>query len=367
MDEVDVVVAGAGVVGLAVAREFAQSGRSVLVLEKEATFGSGTSSRNSEVIHAGIYYPEGSLKAELCVKGRELLYPYLIDRAIPHRPCGKFIVATQTEQISSLEQIKQRAEIAGVHNLQWKSPEEVRSEEPMVECVRALFSPSTGIVDSHSYMQSLLADLQNRDGMLVTRTEVDSVRRLTEDRFIVSTTSDGGYDISTKIFINSAGLGAQRLASRIDELDRRFIPPLFYSRGAYFVLSRSNVFSHLIYPVPEPGGLGVHVTMDLGGQIRFGPDVEWIQEECYDLDPRRAVAFYDAIRRYFPDLQDGELSPGYTGIRPKLVPRGVPDADFMISGPQDHGLAGLVNLFGIESPGLTASLAIAKKVKSILI
>lgn len=367
MDQVDVVVAGAGVVGLAVSRALALAGQQVLLLEASADFGSGISSRNSEVIHAGIYYNRDSLKAQYCVRGKNLLYSYLNEREIPYRKCGKYIVATSEAQIEKLESIMKRALQAGVDDLTWISAKELNVAEPNVRAVLALWSPSTGIIDSHSYMQSLLGDLENNGGILVTSTPIIRVIANHTTGFKVYTGGAEPHVVECRRFVNCAGLGAQKLASSIIGLDSSHVPPLYYSRGAYFVLNKTKVFNHLIYPVPEPGGLGVHVTLDLGGQIKFGPDVEWINDESYELDESRAAAFYDAIRKYYPALAEGDLLPGYTGIRPKIVPPGAPDADFIISGSRNHHIAGLVNLFGIESPGLTASLAIAEGVSSILL
>jgi L-2-hydroxyglutarate oxidase LhgO len=361
MDEIETIVIGAGVVGLAIGRALAEKGQQVLVLEAEPDFGSGISARNSEVIHAGIYYPEGSLKARACVEGRTLLYDYLKSRGLPYRQCGKFIVASQDSQIDKLKEIKMRAEQAGVFDLEWVSAADIQAQEPNVSCVAGLWSPSTGIIDSHGYMQGLLTDIETHGGQLVCHTPVVSVE-VVDNGFEVTTGGEHPFSIHCKNLINSAAFGAQTIAAATKGLDPKFVPPLYYARGAYFVLAGKPVFSHLIYPVPEPGGLGVHVTLDMGGQVRFGPDVEWIDSLDYTLKPERSQSFYKAIRAYYPALEDGALLPGYTGVRPKLKAKGEGDADFLISGPSTHGVKGLVNLFGIESPGLTSSLALANLV-----
>ncbi len=365
MDQVDTIVVGAGVVGLAVGRSLALRGDSVLVIEGESHFGTGISSRNSEVIHAGIYYPAGSLKARTCVEGKHRLYDYLAARQVPHRNCGKLIVATSPAQLAQLEAIEARALANGVDDLQWWSAEAVGRVEPSVRCVGALWSPSTGIVDSHAYMQALIADMETAGGQLVLNAVFAGAE--IADGFIVAVADAGDpggapYRLHCRRLINCAGLGAQAVAGRIAGLAPAAIPPLHYAKGTYFGLAGKAPFSRLIYPVPEAGGLGVHVTIDMGGQVRFGPDVQWVTELDFDPDPARAERFYGAIRQYYPDLADGALVPAYCGIRPKLKAQGEGDADFVVSAQADHGIAGLVNLFGIESPGLTASLAIAAQV-----
>jgi L-2-hydroxyglutarate oxidase LhgO len=365
MDEIETVVIGAGVVGLAIGRALAMAGQDVLVLEAESDFGTGISSRNSEVIHAGIYYPEGSLKARMCVEGKGLLYDYVKARHVPYRNCGKFIVATHDDQTGKLEEIKGKAERAGVFDLEWVTTARLKTEEPHVNAVAALWSPSTGIIDSHGLMQALLGDIEAHGGQLVCQTPVERVE-VTGSGFIVTTGGPDPFSIRCKTLVNSAAFGAHKIAETIDGLDAAHVPPLYYARGCYFTLSGKPAFSRLIYPVPEPGGLGVHVTLDMGGQVKFGPDVEWIPELNYDLNPARAEKFYAAIRRYFPALPDDALQPGYTGVRPKLKNQGEGDADFVISGPDNHGIPGLINLFGIESPGLTSSLALASRVTAAL-
>jgi L-2-hydroxyglutarate oxidase LhgO len=364
MDYVDTIVVGAGVVGLAVGRAMAQRGEGVIVLEAEPHFGTGISSRNSEVIHAGIYYPAGSLKALTCVEGKRRLYDYLAARTVPYRKCGKLIVATTREQVAELEKIEARARANGVDDLQWRSGADVNRLEPDIRCVAALWSPSTGIIDSHAYMQALIADLEAAGGQLVLNAAFAGAE--IDDGFIVAVTDTHSpdaplYRLRCGRLINCAGLGAQDVAARMEGLEAAFIPPLHYAKGTYFGLAGKTPFSHLIYPVPEPGGLGVHVTIDLAGQARFGPDVQWMDAIDFDPDPARAAHFYGAIRRYYPALPDDGLLPAYCGIRPKLKAQGEGDSDFMISGSGEHGVRGLVNLFGIESPGLTASLAIAER------
>ena len=358
MDRVDAVVVGAGVVGLAAARALAMSGREVVVLEAENAIGTHTSSRNSEVIHAGIYYPQGSLKARSCVAGKALLYEYCASHGVPHRRCGKLIVATEEKQLSSLEEIRQKAHANGVVDLEWFSKETALQLEPELSCVAALHSPSTGIIDSHALMLAYLGDAEAHGAMLALRSFFE--KAVVNDGFTLHVA--GSDPIHTRILINSAGLKAPTVAKKIEGYPAENAPRELYAKGNYFSLNKKNPFKRLIYPVPEPGGLGVHLTLDLAGQARFGPDVEWVQSIAYGVDPRRAERFYAAIRRYWPGLADGALRPGYSGIRPKTAGPGEPASDFLIQGPRAHGVPGLVNLFGIESPGLTASLALAEAV-----
>jgi L-2-hydroxyglutarate oxidase LhgO len=367
MDEVGCVVIGAGVVGLAVARALALSGREVLVLEAADMIGTGTSSRNSEVVHAGIYYPTGSMKARLCVAGRDALYAYAAAHGVPHRRCGKLIVATDPSQIDKLDALKAKAEANGVSDLVRLSGEEARAMEPLLACVAALHSPSSGIVDSHALMLAFQGDAEAHGAMVAFHADVAAGEAT--DRGIVLEVGAGGGEpmrLRCRELVNAAGLHAQDVARRIRGLPPATVPPTHYAKGNYFSLAGRSPFSRLIYPIPEPGGLGVHITIDLGGQARFGPDVEWIDHIDYSVDPRRADGFYGAVRRYWPGLKDGALLPGYAGIRPKLVPAGAPDSDFVIQDARTHGVPGLVNLFGIESPGLTASLAIADAVVATL-
>ncbi|WDD95636.1 NAD(P)/FAD-dependent oxidoreductase [Burkholderia sp. FERM BP-3421] len=362
MERIDCVVIGAGVVGLAIARELAARGRETLILESADAIGTGTSSRNSEVIHAGLYYPRGSLKAALCVHGRDLLYHFCETHHVPHRRCGKLIVAANPAQLKQMKSIAARAEENGVLDLLPLSRDEVQALEPELECIGALFSPSTGIVDSHQLMLALLGDAERGGAACALQSPVETIDATRGGDFVVRTGGAEPAEFGAGCVINCAGLGAQALARRITGLDPRWVPPLYLARGNYFSLAGRAPFSHLVYPMPDRAGLGVHLTLDLGGQARFGPDVEWIDTLRYDVDPHRAQAFYAAIRGYWPGLPDGALQPAYAGIRPKIAGPGEPAADFMIQGPAQHGVRGLVNLYGIESPGLTAALAIAQRV-----
>ncbi len=364
-ERVDAVVVGAGVVGLAVARALALARREVIVLEAESAIGTGTSSRNSEVIHAGIYYSPGSLKAKLCVAGRLALYPFLVERGIAHRRCGKLIVATDPNQIPGLEKLHAQAKANGVADLRMLAAREARALEPQLACVAALESPSTGIVDSHAFMLALRGEAEDHGAAIVFRSPLRSGHVLNGEIEL----EVGGEDpmrLLAQTVVNCAGLFAQDVARSIEGFPAERIPPTHYCKGNYFSLSGRSPFSRLVYPAPEAAGLGVHLTLDLSGRARFGPDVEWIERIDYDVDPGRAEVFYDAVRSYWPGLKDGALQPAYSGIRPKLRPRGEPACDFLIQGPADHGVAGLVNLFGIESPGLTASLAIGDTVRTLL-
>jgi L-2-hydroxyglutarate oxidase LhgO len=362
----DCVVIGAGVVGLAIARELALAGREVIVLEAADTIGTGTSSRNSEVIHAGIYYPTGSLKAKLCVEGKKFLYEYCAERGVPHRACTKLIVATNESQIATLHKIMALAEANGVHDLRMMSAQEAKAIEPNLECVAAVVSPSTGIIDSHSLMLAYQGDAEARGAMIAFNAPVLGGRVVGGGRIEIEVGGEGAMRLSCRSVVNSAGLGAQPIARELKGLRPDSVPPLHYAKGNYFSLAAKAPFSRLIYPVPEPGGLGVHITIDLGGQARFGPDVEWVEEIGYDVDPHRCDKFYAEVRKYWPGLADGALMPAYSGIRPKLGPIGSPAADFVIQGPETHGVSNLVQLYGIESPGLTASQAIAVRVAELL-
>jgi len=358
VEKLDAVVVGGGVVGLAVARALAQSGREVVILEAEDAIGTHTSSRNSEVIHAGIYYPKGSLKARACVAGKELLYEYCVAHGVPHRRSGKLIVATNHEQVGELENIQKKAHANGVADVVWMTREQVVALEPEISCVAGLYSPSTGIIDSHALMLAYLGDAEERGAMLALKTRLLGAQ-VTPGGFVVHSDQ---MDVACNVLVNSAGLRAPSVAHGIEGFPKKFIPREFYAKGNYYSLTRKAPFSRLVYPVPEPGGLGVHVTLDLAGQARFGPDVEWIERIEYNVDPRRAERFYAAIRKYWPGLPDGALSPGYAGIRPKTAGPKEPAPDFEVQGPAVHGVPGLVHLFGIESPGLTASLALAAEV-----
>ncbi|MGE0118844.1 MAG: NAD(P)/FAD-dependent oxidoreductase [Dongiaceae bacterium] len=361
MDSVDCVVVGAGVIGLAVARALALAGREVIVLERSDVIGGETSSRNSEVIHAGLYYPTGSLKARLCVAGRERLYDYCRSRGIAHRRIGKLIVATADSQLPALAALQRKAVDNEVRDLETIDADQARRLEPAVRCVAALLSPSTGIIDSHGLMLSLQGEAEDHGAMVAYDSPVRG-GAATGNGFVLEVAGVAPMQLACRALVNAAGLDAQEVARGLAGLDPHHVPPRFLAKGNYFTLSDRSPFNHLIYPMPAAAGLGVHVTLDLAGRARFGPDVEWIEALDYDIDPRRADSFYDAIRQYYPGLRDGALQPGYTGIRPKLQAPGGPPEDFVIQGPEIHGLAGLVNLFGIESPGLTASLAIADEV-----
>ena len=364
MDKVDCVVIGAGVVGLAVARALALNGREVMVLEAENAIGTGTSSRNSEVIHAGIYYPQGSLKARLCVQGKHMLYDYCAERGIGYKRCGKLIVATHPGQLVRLQGVIEMAAANGVNDLVLMSREQARALEPQLECVAAAHSPCTGIVDSHALMLALQGDIENAGGFVVLNTPLVQAKCGSD---AITLIAKDGTKLQAKTVVNSAGLHAQSLSRHFSGLDAAFIPPSYYAKGNYFALSGRSPFSRLIYPVPEAAGLGVHLTLDLSGQAKFGPDVEWVNSP-YDLlvDEARGNAFYAEIRKYWPSLAAGALQPGYAGIRPKLQAPGGAAMDFWVQGPREHGVAGLVNLFGIESPGLTSSLALGAYVVSVL-
>lgn len=367
-DSVDCVVIGAGVVGLAVARALALSpkfaGKELLVLEAANAIGTGTSSRNSEVIHAGIYYPAGSLKAQLCVEGKAMLYDYCEDRGIGFKRCGKLIVATNEAQVAQLQSIIAKAAANCVYDLVLLIREQARELEPQLECVAAVHSPSKGIVDSHALMLSLQGDFENAGGLTVLNSAVagafiasDAIKIVMQD----------GTEIVTKTLVNAAGLSAPSIARGMQGLDAKHVPQAYYAKGNYFTLSGKSPFSHLIYPVPEAAGLGVHLTLDLGGQAKFGPDVQWVESpDDLVVSPARGDSFYAEVRKYWPQLQDKALIAGYAGIRPKINAPTESAADFVIQGPKDHGNNGLVNLFGIESPGLTSSMAIGSMVAEML-
>ncbi|MBT2865794.1 NAD(P)/FAD-dependent oxidoreductase [Chromobacterium violaceum] len=355
MERVECVVIGAGVVGLAVARALAQAGREVVIVEAEPAMGLHASSRNSEVIHAGLYYPAGSLKARLCVAGRDALYRYCAERAIPHRRLGKLIVASRESQLARLDALEAQARANGVADIRRLTASEARALEPALDCAAALLSPSTGIVDSHALMLSLLADAEAAGAQLALASPVEG-GEVTPDGVALRV---AGMALLAKRVVNAAGLFAPDVARAIAGLRADSIPQARYARGVYFSLQGRAPFSRLVYPLPEAGGLGSHLTLDLAGQARFGPDVEWVDGVDYRVDPARVDAFYRAVRAWWPQLPDGALAPGYAGIRAKIAGPGEPDADFVIQGPAVHGAPGLVNLFGIESPGLTSCLAIA--------
>jgi L-2-hydroxyglutarate oxidase LhgO len=363
-EQADVAVIGAGVVGLAIARTLALAGREVIVLESEQSVGMHTSSRNSEVIHAGIYYPQGSLKARMCVAGRRALYAYCADRGIPHQRLGKIIVATSPEEIPALETLAAAALANGVDDLVRLSEREVRDLEPELRAVRGLLSPSTGIVDSHALMAALRRDAERAGAQVALGTPVLSGSVCAPGVELV-TGGDDPARVRFRLVVNSAGPWAQQVAARIEGVPRASIPPQHFAKGHYFALAGRSPFRRLVYPVPVPGGLGTHLTLDLAGAARFGPDVQWVDRVEYSFDDSRAASFYTSIRRYYPALQDGALVPSFTGVRPKTAPPGGAAADFQIQGRDDHGVDGLVNLYGIESPGLTSVLALADHVREL--
>lgn len=369
MEQVDAVVIGAGVVGLAVGRALARRGWETLVLEQDKQIGSGVSSRNSEVIHAGLYYPPGSLKARLCVAGRDLLYDYCEAHQVAHRRCGKLVVATDAAQLPGLQALAAKAQRNGVHDLQWLTSAQAQALEPALRCEAALLSPSTGIVDSHGLMLSLQGDLESAGGALAL---CSRVLRLQAEAgaWRLTVASDGvEMELRAQRVVNAAGLWAPQLAQQTDGLGAAHRPQAHFSKGSYFSLAGRSPFDHLIYPLPQDAWLGVHLTLDLAGQARFGPDAEWVGDEVrspeqldYQVDARRAQAFYADVRRYWPALPDASLQPAYSGVRPKIHGPHEPAPDFRVDGPAQHGLPGLVNLLGIESPGLTSSLALADEV-----
>ena len=366
MEQADAVIIGAGVVGLAVARALALAGREVIVLEAENAFGTGTSARNSEVIHAGIYYPTGSLRARLCVRGKALLYDHCASHGVAHRRCGKLIVATADDELPALDKLQATAVANGVADLQRLSAAEARALEPALHCVGALLSPSTGIVDSHGLMLSLLGEAEAHGAMLALCSPVLG-GRITSQGIVLDVGGDAPMTLCARTVVNSAGLHAPALARAIDGVPAAAVPRDHLAKGCYFTLPGRAPFSRLVYPAPgQSSHLGVHLTLDLGGQARFGPSFEWVDRIDYKVDPAGADAFYAEVRRYWPALPDAVLQPGYAGLRPKISGPGEPAADFRIDGPALHGVAGLVNLFGIESPGLTSSLAIAERVVDLL-
>ncbi|WP_282190432.1 NAD(P)/FAD-dependent oxidoreductase [Azospirillum brasilense] len=371
MERVDCVVVGAGVVGLAVARRLARAGREVVILEAADAIGTGTSSRNSEVIHAGIYYPTGSVRARLCVTGRDALYAYCAAHGVEHKRIGKLIVATEEAQLPRLAAIQAQAAANGVDDLRWISATEAAVLEPNLRCVGALLSPSTGIIDSHGLMLALRGDAEEAGAMLALLSPLERAHRAA-DGFELEVGGAEPMRIACTTLVNAAGLGAWAVMRNLGGFPANRIPPRVLAKGNYYALAQGrSPFSRLVYPVPVEGGLGVHLTLDLAGQARFGPDVEWLGPEDYDridyaVDPRRADGFYGEVRRYWPGLPDGALVPAYSGVRPKLSGPSQPQADFLIQGPEAHGVPGLVTLFGIESPGLTSCLAIADEVAARL-
>ena len=364
-ERIECAVIGAGAVGLAIARRLAMSGREVVILEAEEAFGTHTSSRNSEVIHAGIYYPTGSLKARLCVAGRKALYRYCAEHDVHHRRIGKIIVACDESELPGLGKYKEQAEINGVNDLRMLTGDELAEMEPEVRCVAGFLSPSTGIVDSHGLMLAYLGDAESRGASLALGSPVVS-GHAAEDGILLEVGGAEPMSVLCDIVVNSAGFSAQSVARSIAGIPPQTIPETRYAIGHYYTLSGAAPFRRLIYPVARQDWLGVHVTIDLGGRVKFGPDFSWIDRVDYRFDESREAAFYKAIRRYYPGLKDGSLQPGYTGIRPKIHGPGQPAPDWAIHGPRNHGIAGLVNLYGVESPGLTSSLAIADHVAGLL-
>lgn len=368
MDRIDCAVVGAGVVGLAVARELARKGRDVVVIERHSSIGMETSSRNSEVIHAGLYYPTGSLKARLCVQGRDALYAYCDAKGIAYRRCGKLVVATSDQQIPRLAAILSQAQSNGCTEVSWLEGKSARAMEPALSCVAALSSPNTGIIDTHAYMLALQGDAESAGAVFAMDSKVVSGQMTDAGVVVQVKTGDGEEtELEASTLVNCGGLWAPRLANMLEGLDQSSMPEAYFAKGNYYSLAGKAPFSHLIYPVPEPGGLGVHLTLDMGGQARFGPDVEWLsppQEDIdYSVDPARAAAFYREIRAYWPDLGNHALQPAYSGVRPKITPPGTPAADFLFA---SHGSPHYLGLYGIESPGLTTSLAIAAHTAALL-
>ncbi|MFD1746266.1 NAD(P)/FAD-dependent oxidoreductase [Rhizobium helianthi] len=363
--DIDVVVVGAGILGLAIARELSRSGYSALILEGAGAIGTGTSSRNSEVIHAGLYYPQASLKARFCVEGRKLLYAFCESHGVPFQRCGKLIVATNPAEVGAIEDLQRRGKANGCEDLRLLSRHETLVLEPELECVAALHSPSTGIIDSHSYMLALLGDAEDAGTSLALNTPLLSATVI-HGGFRINAGGAEPMELTCRMLINAAGLHASHVAASIEGLSPDAFPRTGYAKGNYFLLNGRAPFQHLIYPAPQTHGLGVHLTLDLGGQARFGPDVEWVDRIDYRVDPARMAGFEDAVRRYWPAMPKDALVPGYSGIRPKISGPSDPAADFRIDGPQEHGIQGLVNLFGIESPGLTSSLALARYVAGLL-
>ena len=362
----DVLVVGAGVIGLAVARALSLRGHDVTVAEKTGGIANGVSSRNSEVIHGGLYYPTGSLRAHHCTRGRRMMYAFCASRGVAHRKCGKLVVATDDAELAKVETILAQGQKNGVEGLEMIGGNAARALEGELSCIGALLSPESGIVDSHGFMRALWGELEDRGGMIAFETTVERISHKDgrwQVQFSGTEAGVAGFDA----VVNAAGLGAQALGRRIDGYPAEKVPRLILAKGNYFGFAGRPVFSRLVYPTPVDGGLGVHVTLDLAGRMRFGPDVEWIDHESYSVDPHRADAFYARIRRYWPGLPDGSLAADYCGIRPKLTGPGAPAADFMIAGEPAHGLPRLVNLFGIESPGLTSSLSLAEEVADYLV
>lgn len=356
-EHIGTIIIGAGVIGLAIAKKLAENGHEAIVLERKGNFGMGISSRNSEVIHAGLYFDKNWFKTKFCVSGKKRLYEYAVARGIPHRRCGKLLVASSDGELSKLERIKKTAHENGVPDLMPLSRLQCLELEPDINAVEGLFSPSSGVIDSHTLMQSLVADTENAGGQVVYNTEVTTIEKSANGFKLIM---KDGYEIYCKNLINAAGLGAQKIARSLDALDKKLVPDLVLAKGCYFSYSGRTNFSHLVYPLPFQGGLGIHLTLDIAGGVKFGPDVEFVNHEDYSVPLSNKAKFIEAIRHYFPGIDPDKLSPDYTGIRPKLSKDGL---DFMIQTPADHGIEGLINLFGMESPGLTSCLAVADNVE----
>lgn len=368
MENADVIIIGAGVIGLAIGQNLAKMGREVIVADSESFAGSGTSARNSGVIHAGIYYPKGSNKARHCVEGKKLLYAYIKEKGIPYENCQKLIVASNDEDLAKLNAIQQKAADNDVDDLRFISGEDARAMEPELQGVGALLSPSTGIIDVHEYLHTLISDIEDKGGVIALQNKIESAKILSDG---IALTFADGATIKARTVINAAGIGAQAIAQKIENFDHSLIPQQYLAKGNYFTISGQRPFEKLVYPVPVAGGLGAHFTRNMAGESLFGPDVQWMHQCDYDridynVDSARAEKFYGYIEKYWPGIRNRELRPAYAGVRPKLVGAGMPDGDFLIQGPADHGVDGLVNLFGIESPGLTSSLSIANEVKTML-
>jgi L-2-hydroxyglutarate oxidase LhgO len=372
VERIDAIVIGAGAVGLAVGRALAQAGHETIVLERERGIGQGVSSRNSEVIHAGLYYTPGSNKARFCVRGKQLLYELCAARGVSHAQLGKLVVATDASQHAALKSLQAKATANGVP-VSWLTADEARALEPQLACTAALLSPTTGIVDSHGFMVALQGDLEHAGGMVALESTVLAADFTHPDGAVLtvrSGDSDTVTELQASAVVNAASLHATHLARNFRGLSAEHIPQEHYAKGSYYALAGKSPFRHLIYPAPDGAWLGVHLTLDLGGQAKFGPDLEWLATTDpdaidYTVDPRRADGFYEAVRRYWPALPDGALQPNYSGVRPKIYAPGEPAADFRIDGPATHGVQGLVNLFGIESPGLTSAMAIGEQVAAV--
>ncbi len=365
VERIDAVVIGAGVIGLACARALSRAGLETIILERHAAFGSETSSRHSEVLHSGIYYAPGSLKANLCFSGSRQLYRYCEQYGVSYRRCGKLVVATSPAQQTMLDLIRDNAQANGVAAIEMLTALQARRLEPELKCSAALLCPATGIIDSHGLMLSLLGDAERHGAALAPQTPL--IGGVASDHGIrLQTGGSEPAELLASYVVNAAGLSAPAVAAAIEGMPPQCVPTAYLAKGSYFALTGKAPFSRLVYPVPEPGGLGVHLTLDLAGQARFGPDVEWIERIDYAVDPQRGRRFYAEIRKYWPGLAEGALQPAYAGVRPKISAPDAPAADFVIQGPAAHGLPGLVNLFGIESPGLTSCLAIADRVNDLL-